>query len=170
MACDALKEIAGVTACFRARGAVNPVHDQTLQRSFTDGLLVMLNAAKIGPTDATQLVEAWNDSPYGEEQTARIRSHIDSMMVKSHTAVKLELGSSGRQLLKTWWNYLTQAEWGRLRDPKVPFSAKLTMMVERGLSVGCIEPDEKSFGWCLSTVFMAHYDELPSATASYNKL
>ena len=174
MACVALKEITGAKAFFRARGSVNskanPVHDQTLQQSFADGLLVMLNSAKMGPTDATQLVEALNDSPYGEEQTARIRSHIDTIMVKSHTAVKLELVGSGRQLLKTWWNYLTQAEWERLGDPKVPFSAKLTMMVERGLSVGCIEPDEKSLGWCLATIFVKCYDELPSAQASYAKL
>ena len=67
MACVALKEITGAKAFFRARGSVNskanPVHDQTLQQSFADGLLVMLNSAKMGPTDATQLVEALNDSP-----------------------------------------------------------------------------------------------------------
>ena len=102
MAGAALKKIAGVEAFFRARGAVNPTHDQTLQRSFADGLLVMLNGIKMGPTDATQLVEELADSPYGEEQATRIRSHIDTMMVKSHTAVKVASDSSGRQLLKTW--------------------------------------------------------------------
>ena len=173
MVAAALKEIAGVRSFFRARGEFNSANNPSLQKSFGNALIAMINGMKMGPSEATQLIEALQHNPYGDDQTRRICDRIDSTIKQSHLAAKAPRGDesiSSRQQLKAWWNYFTESEWARLRDPKIGFSAKMTMMVERGMSIGCIDPDERSLGWCLATLFLVHYQDLPGAQASYAKL
>jgi hypothetical protein len=47
---------------------------------------------------------------------------------------------------------------------------KTTTLVERGLTVGCLDPDEQTFKWALATLLLVHYDELPSPHQVYTKL
>ena len=133
----------------------------------------MINGMKMGPSEATQLIESLKENPYGDEQTRRICDNSDSTIKQSHLAAKASRGeesSSSRQQLKAWWNFFTESEWARLRDPKVGFNAKMTLMVERTMPVGCADPDERSLGWCLAILFLMHYQDLRPFRASYTKL
>ena len=105
MVAAALKEIAGVRSFFRARGEVTSANDPSLQKSFGDALIAMINGMKMGPSEATQLIESLKDNPYGDEQTRRICDHIDSTIKQSHLAAKASRGeesSSSCQQLKAW--------------------------------------------------------------------
>ena len=53
MVAAALKEIAGVRSFFRARGEVTSANDPSLQKSFGDALIAMINGMKMGPSEAT---------------------------------------------------------------------------------------------------------------------
>ena len=96
----------------------------------------------------------------------------DAMMQQSRSrkGAKQEKLSASKQHLKCWWHYCTAQDWGLLRNPKVSFNQKMTTMVERGMSVGCVDPDEQSLKWALATLLVVHYDELPSPHQVYQKL
>ena len=132
----------------------------------------MLSRMKtFGPTEGTQLVGMLHDSPYGEVHTLRINSHIEAAM---HTTgrkhAKTEGQHTSKQYLKHWWHYLTAGDWAILRDPKASFNSKMTRMVERGLSVGCLDADEQTIKWALATLLLTHYDDLPTPQQIYQKV
>ena len=166
-----MKEIAGVRSFFRARGDAEPSHLIPLQKSFADTLVVMLNSIKsFGPTEGTQLMESLKDAPYGEVHSRRICDHVDSMMQKGGTPTKPGAHNHAKQVLKHWWNYCTAEDWKMFRNKKASFNMKMTTIVERGLSVGCLDPDEQALKWALATLLLVHYDELPEPQQIYDKL
>ena len=167
-----LKEINGVRNYFRARSDNNPAHDTTLSKSFADSLMAMINVIKsLGPADATQLMKALNDDPYGEDQSRRLRDHIDTKLQHGHNGAKLDkIHTANKQLLKHWWNYFIAQECEVLRNPKSSFHKKMTIMVERSMSVGCVDPDEQTYKWGLATLLLMHYEDMPSPQEVYRKL
>ena len=122
----------------------------------------------IGPQDATLLSDALKDSPYGEAGTATINASIDAALSKTiSTAVPSP--NESKQFFKTWWSACTPTDWRTFRS-NVPWSAKLTCLVERANSIGCTDPDEQCFKWMLAMLLCACYSELPSPRERYNKL
>ena len=174
MAAVGVKEINSVRAFFRSRTTSNTTSDATLQKSFTDTLLRIINNMKpFGPNEGSQLNEALKDAPYGDVQTQRIVDHIDAKMQIGHSSRATALAAQSdkcKQFLKHWWNYPTNDEWVLLKDRKNSFNLKTTTIVERGMSFGCVDPDEQALKWALATLVHVHYDELPSAQQLYQKL
>ena len=77
-----LKEINSAKALFRARGDGGASsNDAALQKSCADAMVIMMNAVKsFGPSEASQILDALNDKPYGAEQTERMRTWIDTKL------------------------------------------------------------------------------------------
>ena len=172
MASSLVKEISGVRAFFQARSAMSSKdEDSTLQKSFADTLITMINNVKsLGPVEATMIVDALKDDPYGPEHTRRISTIIDGKVQASGRTAHKSDGTSSKQVLKDWWNYFTDSDWSVLNDPKASFYRKLTAIVERGISVGCDDPEEQTYKWALATLLIVHYDELPEPKQLYDKL
>ena len=81
MALEIVKEIASVKRFFDARGTENEANDVALQKSFADTMIAMLNSMPmLSASDASQVMAALKDNPYGEAQTKRIREHIDTVV------------------------------------------------------------------------------------------
>ena len=168
---DALKEISSVRAFFKARCEVVTTTNSTLQKSFADTLIGIMDGFKtFGPSEGSQLVEALKDKPYGEMQTTRICETIDTKLGSSIRETKEGRVSSNKQFLKEWYNYLTEEDWEVLLKEKGSWHSKENCLIERGLSVGLFEPDEQTLKWLLATLLLAHYNELPSAQSIYDKL
>ena len=173
MASVALKEIASVRTFFRARNGVgNSSQDLSLQKSFADTLIGIINGAKsFGPGEGGQLMDALKDKPYGEVQTRRLFDYIDTKMQSGGRSSTTRPSSTNKQLMKCWWNYHTDKDVAVLDDSKASWNSKMTLLVERGLSVGCMDPDEQAFKWALAMLLLMHYKgNLPPYQQIYNKL
>ena len=172
MASNAIKEINSVRAFFRARDIMgDPQRDTALQKSFADTLIGIINGIPaFGPGEGSIFMDALKDKPYGEAQTIRIFQHIDAKMqgTRSLTGAKLKVGD--KQGLKNWWSYCTAADWAKFRDPKASWNCKMTTIVERGMGVGCVDPDEQSLKWAMATLLVSHYTDLPAPQQIYQKL
>ncbi len=121
------------------------------------------------------------DKPYGSEHSARIMAHMDTLL---HDCVSLAMKGSGsgsaasprggggrnKQMLKHWWNYFTGTEVAVLQDLKTSMHVTMTILVERGLKIGLVDPDEQAHKWGLAFLLTCHYTELPSAQLLYDKL
>ena len=106
MANAALKEITRVRNFFRARAGVgNSSQDLSLQKSFADALIGIVNGVKsFGPGEGSQLMEALHDKPYGEVQTRRLCDHIDAKMQSGGRSSAHRPPSANKQMLKCWWS------------------------------------------------------------------
>lgn len=168
----AIKEINSVSNLFRSRSGVGIASSNlVLQKSFADTLIGIINGIKVfGPGEGSQLMDALKDKPYGDVHTPRLCEHIDAKMQSCHRAPATGANSNVKQLLKHWWHYVTAKDWAVLVDPKQSWNLKMTTLVERGISVGCVDPDEQSLKWLLATLLLAHYPEIPTYQQIYNKL
>ena len=147
-------------AFFKARGEIHSSGDPTLQKSFADTLIGMLNNIKcFGTAEATQIIDALRGEPYGEDQTKRIMAIVDIKVAKGSGPVKPEC--SGKQSLKEWWCYLTRSDWDVLQNPKLSVNRKMTTMVERAMAVGCNDPDQHAFRWGTALLAVTHYETPP---------
>ena len=113
-----LREIASVKAFFVSRKETRD-NDAALQKSFADTLLKLIRELKVfGPNEAGKIQTALGGAPFGEVQMQRIVDFIDHRLQEAPTAVATAGGrgekpnkskakgfSSGKQLLKHWWNY-----------------------------------------------------------------
>ena len=142
---------------------------QVVVDGLVSSIIKQINGLKtIGPQDATLLSDALKDSPYGESGTATVNASIDAALSKTiSTAVPSP--DEPKQFLKNWWSVCTPTDWRTLRS-KVPWSAKLTCLVDRANSIGCTHPDEQCFKWMLAMLLCTCYSELPSPKERYNKL
>ena len=122
----------------------------------------------LGPQDATVLSEALSDAPYGEAGTASVNAAIDAALQKTLSTPQPS-PDEPKQFLKNWWLTCTPTDWNTLRS-NVPWSAKLTCLVERANSLGCTHPDEQCCKWMLALLLCACYSELPTPKERYNKL
>ena len=76
MSLPIVREIASVKGFFNARGNDNGANDVALQKSFADTVIAMLNSMPmLSASEASQVMAALKDDPYGETQTKRIRDH-----------------------------------------------------------------------------------------------
>ena len=169
-----LREIASVNTFFASRDMSGDVSG--LQRSFADGLLQKLKLIKdFGASEGAQIFEALKGCQFGESQTQRIRDAIDAMLQKHATAPTETTGAvnqGGRfskQLLKCWWHYFTQTELDMLMGTH-SLNSKMTLMVERAMSVGCTQPAEQTYKWCLAMLLLCHYRQVPKPQEIYEKL
>ena len=175
-----LKEIASVRGFFSSRQANSS--DGGLQKSFADSILMMLGSMTgFGPSEAAQINAALEDTPYGSEHSARIMAHMDTLLHASVSRSMKDSGSgsaastrggSGRskQMLKHWCNYFTGTEVAVLQDQKKSMHIKMTILVERGLKIGLVDPDEQAHKWALAFLLTCHYAELPPSQLLYDKL
>ena len=167
-----LKEISSVTAFFHSRG--DSKDQSVLQKSFADGLLNKLSMIPNFSTgDGAQLHAALLDSPFGEVQTQRIRDALDSLVQqcssKSTAPTSAGCTDGSKQLLRHWPNYFTAAKHEYLAGPH-SFTAKMTVMVETGMSVGCTRPTEDTLRYCLAMLLALHYTTVPTPQEIYRKL
>lgn len=167
-----LKEIASVSAFFASRDDTKDVGG--LQKSFADSVLNKLKLVQnFGPSDGAQLHEALKQNQFGQSQTQRIKDSIDALVQKNASEAPVANNSNRvegpKQLLKNWWNYFTQDQIDFLYANN-SFTAKMTMMVERGMSVGCVRPKEDTYKWCLAMLLICHYKTVPAPRVVYDKL
>ena len=160
-----LEEIQSVKSFTSNRAGVN----EKVTNGLVSSIIKQIHGLKtFGPQDATLLSDALKDSPYGEAGTATINASIDAALSKKLSTVVPD-ADEPKQFFKTWWSACTPTDWRTLRS-NVPWSAKLTCLVERANSIGCTHPDEQCFKWMLAMLLCVCYTELPSPRERYNKL
>ena len=163
-----LNEVASVKSFFLSRS--NETGNEALAKNFSNALIQQINSCLSLPTvDATLLIEALKDSPYGDVNLKRIIACIDSKVLANSAASKAATASKD-QTLKFWWHFCTQGDFDCFKDKKMPFHAKLTKLVERANLIGCTNPDQQALKWMLSMVLMCHYGDVPAPKEIYEKL
>ena len=163
-----LNEVASVKSFFLSRS--NETGNEALAKNFSNMLIQQINSCLSLPTvDATLLIDALKDSPYGDVNLKRIIACIDSKVLANSAASKAATASKD-QTLKFWWHFCTQGDWDCFKDTKMPFHAKLTKLVERANLIGCTNPDQQALKWMLSMVLMCHYGDVPAPKEIYEKL
>ena len=160
-----LEEIQSVKSFTSNRAGVN----EKVINGLVSSIIKQIHGLKtFGPQDATLLSDALKDSPYGESGTATVNASIDAALSKT-ISTDVPSPDEPKQFLKNWWSVCTPTDWKTLRS-NVPWSAKLTCLVERANSIGCTHPDEQCFKWMLAMLLCACYSELPSPKERYDKL
>ena len=163
-----LNEVASVKSFFLSRSS--DAGNDALAKNFSNALIQQINSCLSLPTvDATLLIDALKDSPYGDVNLKRIIASIDSKVLANSAASKVATASKD-QTLKFWWYFCTQGDWDCFKDTKMPFHAKLTKLVERANLLGCTNPDQQAVKWMLSMVLMCHYGDVPAPKEIYEKL
>ena len=162
-----LREIASVRCFFSSRHENGS--DGGLQKSFADSVAMMLGSMKeFGPSDAAQINAALEDKPYGAEHSARVMAHMDTLL---HDGISPAMkgsasgsatsprggGGRSKDILKYWWSYCTRTEVAVLQDQKKSMHVKMTILVERGLRIGLVDPDEQAHKWGLAFLLTCHY-------------
>ena len=172
MAQAIINEIDSVKSFLNARPSdeANCATNEALKKNFTAALVQQVNSClSLHKADATLVVDALKDSPYGDVNTKRILAAIDAKVIHNASAATAATGVKD-QFLKTWWNMCTQDDWDWFKDPKRSFYQKLTKLVDRGNLLGCNHPDEQTLKWMLAMLLMTHYGDMPSAAIIYEKL
>ena len=180
MACMRItKEIVSVRAFWKSRADGLP-QDETLHKSFADTLLRMINdIATFGPGEASEINEQLKDFPYGQTQGSRISECIETKLKNYVDRPGVGTGRGGRhqpntngckQTLKCWWNFFTAEELDFLRDTKKSWDRKMTMLVDKGMSVGCTAPEEQTYKWAMAFLLLMHYSEMPPPQQIYTKV
>ena len=152
-----------------------PGASDSVAKSFAASMLKMISVCNfISPHDAAKLSSALSDcSPFNENETKKIRDVIDKKVGDMSIAKSQHKSTCNQQsqLLKHWWNYLTQSDWDILNDSRQHFSAKMTRFMERANLLGLVCTfDEKTYKWMLAVLLAVQYKETPDAHFIYNKL
>ena len=167
-------EIKGVRNFFKSRATISSTHSDTgMEASLAESLLSLMKPMKsITPSEASRMLDALHDKPYGEEQTQRIKDALDTLVKQLHTAADIQSSANGhgKQSIKCVWHYGTRRQVDFMIDARRSWASKIATAVEICMSVGCTEPDEQGFKWVLAMLLGAHYAELPPAQAIYDKL
>ena len=169
-----LKELEGVKAYMASRPQT-PGASGSVATSFAASMLKMISVCNfISPHDAAKLSSALSDSsPFNEYETKKIRDVIDKKVGDMSIAKSQHKSTCNQQsqLLKHWWNYLTQSDWDILNDSRQHFSAKMTRLMERAHLLGLVCTfDEKTYKWMLAVLLAVQYKETPDAHFIYDKL
>jgi hypothetical protein len=163
-----LNEVVSVKSFFLSRRT--DAGNDALATNFSTALIQQINSCLSLPTvDATLLIDALKDSPYGDVNLKRIIAAIDSKVLANSTASK-SAATSKDQTLKFWWYFCTQGDWDFFKNPKMSFHSKLTRLVERANLLGCTNPDQQAVKWMLAMVLMCHYGDVPAPKEIYEKL
>ena len=163
-----LNEVVSVKSFFLSRST--DAGNDALATNFSTALIQQINSCLSLPTvDATLLIDALKDSPYGDVNLKRIIAAIDSKVLANSAAGKSATASKD-QTLKFWWHFCTQGDWDCFKDPKMSFHSKLTRLVERANLLGCTNPDQQAVKWMLAMVLMCHYGDVPAPKEIYEKL
>lgn len=155
-------------------------NDETLHKSFADTLLRMIgDLPSFGPGEASVINTALKDIHYGPTQGSRISEYIETKLKecvdrsdvgKGRGARGATFKSGSKQTLKCWWNYFTSDELDFFRDPQKSWDRKVTMLVDKGMSVGCNAPEEQTYKWAMSFLLLMHYSDMPSPQQIYAKV
>ena len=164
-----LKEVESVKSFTKTRdGLPGGVNDVVLQ-GMVNSIIKQLNAVRsFGAQEATWLSLALNDSPYGEAGTQKIVAAIDAAINKTTSIATTVAADEPKQFFKPWWTACTATDWECFRSNK-PWSAKMTCLIARANSIGCIHPDEQCVKWMLAMLLCVCYPELPKAKERFAK-
>ena len=166
MALALIKEIDSAQQFFSARRSDEPGAAQ-MTKNFANGLIQQINSClSMTLPDATSLMHALKESPYDDTDLKRIEKTIDAkvMMLKPSTSATVK-----DQILRNWNDWCSQADHELFDDPKTPWRAKVTRLVERANSVGCSRPAEETLRWMLAFLLMKHYLDIPNAMEIHHK-
>ena len=171
-----IKEINSVTSFFGNSKIAGDVIG--LQRSFADGVLNKLKQLKVfSVSDGSQVYEALAGDPFGDVQTERIKEAVNALLQKgASTPPETTKGSSQharcdvKQTLKHWWNYFLQDEIDYMKSADNSFHSKMTLFVERSMTIGCTKPTEETLKWGLAMLLLCHYRQVPKPRDIYDKL
>jgi hypothetical protein len=167
MALALIKEIDSAQQFFSARRSDEPGAAQ-MTKNFANGLIQQINSClSMTLPDATSLMHALKESPYDDTDLKRIEKTIDAkvMMLKPSTSATVK-----DQILRNWNDWCSQADHELFDDPKTPWRAKVTRLVERANSVGCSRPAEETLRWMLAFLLMKHYLDIPNAMEIHHKV
>jgi len=178
MCSNMLKEIESVKKFVAGRLALVGSVDAALLENFSKALVVLINTAPVfGPGEASSIEDALKDSPYGDN-TSKIVAAIDSRIKAAGAAADakpspraVKSSGAGKQLLKNWWFFCTEADWAVFNDPKRSWHSKMTTGVERAMSLGLWDFHEQTLKWLLAMLLLCHYtDGIPAYKQIYEKL
>ena len=132
----------------------------TLRKSFADSLVKQIFAHKgITASEAAEVQSALQsstlNSPFDESDTTRICAALDAKLELALNNVPVGRKDGNKQSMKIPWAYTTTKDWQTtLNNKKTGWSAKMTLIVERILAVGCCNPDEQTLEKVLAFVLV----------------
>ena len=119
----------------------------------------------ISTKEANLLTDALADEPFGDILTTIILHVIDAKLSdKGDNAAEPKSRSAGADTCNqhVWpHHYLTDEEWGILRNPTVSPHAKLLCLVHRLSLLGISNPHEQTFRYWLALLEKCSYQHLP---------
>lgn len=159
----------------RAGMAQNQINDK-IKQNFVSSLVKMIVETPVfGAAEASLLNDELVKSPYSDDGMTAILAAIDARVANATTKPLQSIhtaGTSTGQLLKHWWNYLTEADWSALEDQSKSWHSKQMVLISRSNALGCTYLHEQSFKWLLALLLSCHYGhgKIPPPLSIYNKL
>ena len=140
--------------------------DQILT-SMSSNFVKKLESNRLSPSELTKVMTELEDSPYMDEDTAKIISLLDAKMLGSSEptgATKSDNRPTIRQnvsnhksVMDAWHNYMDSNDWNRFCDPNKSFYLKYEHAVYKSRTFGCIDPEEQSIKALLALLLKLHF-------------
>ncbi len=112
--------------------------------SMSSNFVKKLNSNHLSPAELTKVITELEDSPYIDEDTAKIISLLDEKMVGSGeptvTTKSDKTANNPKSVMDAWHNYMDSTDWIRFCDPNKSFYLKYEHAVFKSRSFGCIDP------------------------------
>ena len=130
--------------------------------SMSNNFVKKLNSNHLSPAELTTVITELENSPYMDEDTAKIISLLDEKMVGSGeptvtTKSDKTANNTPKSVIEAWHNYMDSTDWTRFCDPNKSFYLKYEHAVSKSRSFGCIDPDEQSVKALLALLLKLHY-------------
>ena len=153
-----------------------PVIDQSLidesKQVQIENLSSLINNSSIGLDEATQFLEALGaPSPFEASEIAKLSSHMQRKCVASGTIhTGLDVQQKGKMQNHMYmYNYFSKDDWEHLRSEASNIDNRISVVVDRCLTIGLFFPTEKTYSSLLSIIAVAGR-ELWDAETSYAHL
>ena len=136
-----------------------------LARRLAEGMASQIRQARtFGSSEAARLLDALSDDPYGFEGTAVVVVAVDNRLNTEGTNGRR---ASATQKLLHVYNYLTQEDWRKLRDPKLSLHAKMHVVNSRLVRCGCVHSHEQTVKFAVGLLMLTHFVQLPAHQEIY---
>ena len=161
----------------------------SLNDSFEKVIVSLVKGMKaLSTADASKIIDALSNSPYGQKGTKNIKSAIDAKL-SAHNMERskpsVNVCDVNKQHIKNPLTIFTQDEVSNLQSPRVSESAKFTLIVERHAKqktkkittykqirlnlIGCTHPHELTVRKLTAMHVLVHYSVLPTAQQRFDK-
>ena len=130
--------------------------------SMSNNFVKKLNNNHLSPAELVTVITELENSPYMDEDTAKIISLLDDKMAgisESTVTTKSDKTANNppKSVMEAWHNYMDSDDWTRFCAPNKSFYLKIEHAVHKSRSFGCIDPDEQSVKALLALLLKLHY-------------